>query len=118
MANDGLGMGMSIPTLFRVIVERVDPHRSGLVGGMANSTLQISAAIGVALLGGLFFTVLGGRTDPASIAHAFAATLLGVAGCHLLGAALGAGLGQPRQRRETAGLPVRTCPTLRQAAAE
>jgi MFS family permease len=29
----GLGMGSSVPTLFRVIVERVDPKRAGLVGG-------------------------------------------------------------------------------------
>ena len=95
----GLGMGSSVPTLFRVIVERVDPKRAGLVGGISNSTLQVSAALGVALLGGLFFAVVGGRTDPGSIAHAFSVTLFGIAGCHLLGAALGAGLGQPRRRR-------------------
>jgi MFS family permease len=97
----GLGMGISIPTLFRVIVERVDPRHAGLVGGMANSMLQVSAAMGVALLGGLFFVVRGSRTDPASIAHAFSVTMLAVAGCHLLGAALGAGLGQRRRAAAT-----------------
>jgi len=106
----GLGMGSSVPTLFRVIVERVDPKRAGLVGGMSNSTLQVSAALGVALLGGLFFAVLGGRTDPGSIAHAFSVTLFGIAGCHLLGAALGAGLGQPRRRRQPAEVLARSCP--------
>jgi EmrB/QacA subfamily drug resistance transporter len=94
----GLGMGMSVPTLFRVIVERVDPRRAGLVGGLTNSTLQVSAALGVALLGGLFFYTLGGRTDSAAVAHAFTVTMLGVALCHLAGASLGAGLGQPRRR--------------------
>jgi MFS family permease len=92
----GLGMGMSIPTMVRVIVERVEPHRAGLVGGMVNSTLQVSAAIGVAVLGGLFYTALGTRTDPAAVIHAFAITLVAIAACHLTGAFLGAGLGQRR----------------------
>ena len=92
----GLGMGMSIPTMVRVIVERVEPHRAGLVGGMVNSTLQVSAAIFVAVLGGLFYTALGTRTDPAAVAHAFSITLLAIAACHLVGAVLGAGLGQRR----------------------
>ena len=97
LAMIGLGMGMSIPTLFRVIVERVDPRHAGLVGGLVNSTLQVSAAMGVALLGGLYFTELGKRSDAGSIARAFSITLLGVASCHLVGAALGAGLGQKRK---------------------
>jgi EmrB/QacA subfamily drug resistance transporter len=93
----GMGMGMSIPTMVRVIVERVEPHRAGLVGGMVNSTLQVSAAIAVAVLGGLFYTSLGTRTDPAAVTHAFALTLLAVAACHVTGAVLGAGLGQRRR---------------------
>lgn len=90
----GLGMGLSIPTMVRVVVERVEPHRAGLVGGMVNSTLQVSAALGVALLGGLFYAVLGTRTDPAAVTHAFSMTLLSIAGCHVVGAFMAAGLGQ------------------------
>ncbi|PKU25223.1 MFS transporter [Telmatospirillum siberiense] len=90
----GLGMGFSIPTMMRVVVERVEPRRAGLVGGMVNSTLQVSAAAGVAVLGGLFYTVLGDRTDPAQVTHAFCVTLLAIAGCHILGAVLAAGLGR------------------------
>jgi EmrB/QacA subfamily drug resistance transporter len=94
----GLGMGLSIPTMVRVVVERVDPHRAGLVGGMVNSTLQVSAAIGVAVLGGLFYALLGQRTDPPAFAHAFAITMLAIAACHGIGALLAAGLGQRRPR--------------------
>ncbi|HEY2131888.1 MAG TPA: MFS transporter [Acetobacteraceae bacterium] len=93
----GLGMGMSIPTMVRVIVERVESHRAGLVGGMVNSTLQVSAAVGVAVLGGLFFTALGTRSDPASVTGAFSVTLLAIAACHAGGALLAAGLGQRRR---------------------
>ena len=96
LALIGFGMGLSIPTMMRVVVERVAANRAGLVGGMVNSTLQISAAIGVAVLGGLFYAVLGGRSDPAAVAHAFALTLLSVAACHAMGALLAAGLGQRR----------------------
>jgi MFS family permease len=102
LALIGLGMGMSLPTMVRVIVERVEPHRAGLVGGLVNSTLQVSSAVSVAVLGGLFFTVLGGRTDPAAVTVAFSITLLAIAVCHVGGAFLAAGLGQRRE----AGLPV------------
>ena len=110
LATIGLGMGMSVPTLFRVIVDRVDPKRAGLVGGLTNSMLQVSAAIGVALLGGLFFAVRGEGADPGSIAHAFSVTLLGVAAAHLIGATLAAGLGQPRKRSLAAPAPAQSCP--------
>ena len=116
LAVIGFGMGMSIPTLFRVIVERVDPRHAGLVGGLVNSTPQVSAAMGVALLGGLYFTELGNRSDAGSIARAFSITLLGVASCHLIGAALGAGLGQKRKAPAAKACPTR--PALKAAPAE
>ncbi|WP_158813624.1 hypothetical protein [Methylocapsa sp. S129] len=63
---------------------------------MVNSTLQVSAAIGVAVLGGLFYAVLGQRNDPQAFAQAFAVTMLLIAVCHIVGALLAAGLGQRR----------------------
>ena len=98
----GLGMGSSIPTMMRVVVERVDPRRAGLVGGLVNSMLQVSAAIAVATLGGLFYAVLGQRTDAQSIAHAFALTLVGVGTCHIFGGLLAWGLGQRRPAAKAA----------------
>jgi MFS family permease len=92
----GLGMGVSLPTMLRVVVERVAAHRAGLVAGIVNSTLQVSAAIAVAILGGLFYGVMGSHADPTAIAPAFAVTLLSVAACHSVGALLAAGLGQRR----------------------
>jgi MFS family permease len=95
-------MGCAIPTVVRAVSERVEPHRAGLVGGVVNSTLQVSAAIGVAVLGGLFFAVLGERSSPAAIAHAFAVTLVGVAVAHMIGAFLAAGIVARRTRRAAA----------------
>src|SRR6202000_984642 len=81
----GLGMGLSMPTMMRVIVERVAPHRAGLVGGLINTALQVSGALSVAVLGGLFFTLVGANPD--AIPHAFAIAMLAIAVCHLGGAA-------------------------------
>jgi EmrB/QacA subfamily drug resistance transporter len=101
----GLAMGLSIPSMMRVIVERVAPQHAGLVGGMFNSTLQVSAAVSIAVVGGLFYAALGGRSDPATITHAFSVTLLAIAACHAGGALLALGLGQ----RRPAPLPA-NCP--------
>lgn len=98
LALIGFGMGMTMPTMMRVIVERVGPRHAGLVGGVVNSTLQVSAAISVAVLGGLFYTLLGTRSDPNAIGTAFAFTLLAIAACHCCGALLAAGLGQRRSK--------------------
>jgi MFS family permease len=104
----GLGMGVSIPTMMRAIVERVEPRHAGLVGGIVNSTLQVSAAVGIAVLGGLFYTVIGAHAVPATVTRAFSVTLVGIAICHVGGALLAAGLGQRRKPRGAAdGLKTR-----------
>jgi EmrB/QacA subfamily drug resistance transporter len=110
----GLGMGLSIPTMMRVVVERVAPQHAGLVGGMFNSTLQVSAAVGIAVLGGLFYAALGSSSDPAAVTHAFSITLLAIAACHVGGALLAIGLGQRRAAPlPIASSPAATCPNLR-----
>lgn len=53
----GLGQGIAIPALVRLNVDQVDPRFSGLAAGLVSATLQISAAVFVALIGGLFFTL-------------------------------------------------------------
>lgn len=114
LALIGCGMGLSIPTMVRVIVERVAPERAGLVGGLVNSAMQVSAALSVAMLGGLFYTVLGTRSDPAAITRSFAVALCGVAAWHIGGALLAAGLGQRRaQSAAREPLPCATCPNPR-----
>ena len=94
----GLGMGVSMPTMMRAIVERMEPRHAGLVGGIVNSTLQVSAAVGIAVLGGLFYTVIGAHAIPATVTRAFSVTLVGIAICHVGGALLAAGLGQRKPR--------------------
>ncbi|UFH57815.1 MFS transporter [Spirosoma sp. KNUC1025] len=51
----GLGQGIALPALVGLSVDQVDARYSGLAAGLVSATLQISAAVFVALIGGLFF---------------------------------------------------------------
>ncbi|GAB7537605.1 MFS transporter [Burkholderia sp. 3C] len=84
----GFGQGLALPTLMRMVTGRVAPAMSGMIAGIASSTLQVSTALSVAVIGGIFYTVLGSRHDPASIAHAFVVAALCIAACLAVGATL------------------------------
>lgn len=88
----GLGQGLALPTLMRMVTGRVAPAFSGMIAGIASSTLQVSAALSVAVIGGIFYTVLGTRTDPGAITQAFIVAILCIAACLAAGAALSVSL--------------------------
>lgn len=88
----GFGQGLALPTLMRMVTGRVAPALSGMIAGIASSTLQVSTSLSVAIIGGIFYTVLGTRQDPAAIAHAFVVALLSMALFLAVGAALGISL--------------------------
>jgi MFS family permease len=75
----GFGQGWALPTLVRSVINRAPATDSGMIAGITNSALQISAALGVAVMGGIFFTVAGASPDAAAMAKAFAAAMLCVA---------------------------------------
>ena len=47
-----------------------------MIAGITNSALQISAALGVAVMGGIFFTVAGPSPDAVSMAKGLATAML------------------------------------------
>lgn len=94
----GFGQGLALPTLMRMVTGRVAPAFSGMIAGIASSTLQVSTALSVAVIGGIFYTVTGGRSDPAAITQAFIVAILCIAFC----LAAGAGLGMTLARRPAA----------------
>ncbi|NIL16695.1 MFS transporter [Pseudomonas sp. AN3A02] len=85
----GLGQGLTMPTLMRMVTGRVAPAYSGMIAGIVSSTLQVSTALSVAVIGGVFYTILGPRTDPAAITQAFIAATLCIVFCLVTGAGLG-----------------------------
>jgi hypothetical protein len=88
----GFGQGLALPTLMRMVTGRVAPALSGMIAGIASSTLQVSTSLSVAIIGGIFYTTLGTRQDPAAIAHAFIVALLSISLFLAVGAALGISL--------------------------
>ncbi|MGU7839974.1 MFS transporter [Burkholderia sp. AW33-5] len=90
----GFGQGLALPTLMRMVTGRVAPALSGMIAGIASSTLQVSTSLSVAIIGGIFYTVLGSHQDPAAIAHAFIVAILGIAFFLSIGAGLGISLGR------------------------
>lgn len=75
----GFGQGWAVPTLVRAVIDRAPPGGSGMVAGIVNSALQISAALGVAVIGSVFFSLAGAKPTPAALAHAFSWAMLCVA---------------------------------------
>ncbi len=95
----GAGQGIALPNLVKTVVQRVDPARSGLASGLINSMLQIGGALATALIGGLFFSILGPSTDVGSIGHAYSVAAVAIALCLLFAGWLSAGLPSNKEVR-------------------
>ena len=81
----GLGFGTVMPSVIKAVIGGIDQRHAGLASGIIISTFQIGAALGVAIIGGVFYSALGTRQDPAAYAHAFTVAL----GCNVALLALG-----------------------------
>jgi EmrB/QacA subfamily drug resistance transporter len=88
----GLGQGTAMPAMLRAVIDRVDPRWSGLASGLVNATLQIGAALSVAIIGGLFFSRLGANVSLESIGDAFSLSLCCIAAALVCGAVAISGL--------------------------
>jgi predicted MFS family arabinose efflux permease len=96
----GLGFGILTPSVIKAVISGVDQRHAGLASGIVISTFQIGAALGVAIVGGVFFSVLGARQDLAAYAQAFGVAL----GCNVALLAVGGvlSLWLPGEKRTTA----------------
>jgi EmrB/QacA subfamily drug resistance transporter len=81
----GLGFGTVMPSVIKAVIGSIDPRHAGLASGMMISTFQIGAALGVAIIGGVFYSLLGVHPDADDYAHAFTIAL----GCNVALLALG-----------------------------
>lgn len=82
----GAGQGIALPNLVQTVVRGIDKTRSGLAAGLVNSMFQISGALAAALIGGLFFSVLGSASDVRSIGQAYGIAIVAIAVCLLIAA--------------------------------
>lgn len=83
----GLGMGMLSGPLSQITLSEVDVGHAGGASGMMKSTQELGGAIGVALIGGLFYS-LRDRPGAATTEHAFMVTAVLIAGLILTVGAL------------------------------
>jgi MFS family permease len=61
----GMGNGIAVPALIGSVLMGVEPKRAGAGAGVLTTSQQFASAAGIAVLGGVFFQVLGSRTGPA-----------------------------------------------------
>lgn len=89
----GAGQGIALPALVRLNVDHVETRWAGLASGLVTATLQISAAVSVAMIGGLFISIAPDGASARDVRLGFAVASLAV-GAAL---ALAAGLSWKRQ---------------------
>ncbi|MEY9933373.1 EmrB/QacA subfamily drug resistance transporter [Catenulispora sp. GP43] len=75
LVGDGAGMGLAIGPLAAGAMGRVAPHHTGAASGVVSTVMQVGGAVGVAVIGIVFYSALGSSTTPAAYAHAFTAGL-------------------------------------------
>jgi EmrB/QacA subfamily drug resistance transporter len=61
LAVAGLGMGLTVAPLFDIVLASVSDEETGSASGLLNALQQLATAIGVAVLGSLFFASLAGH---------------------------------------------------------
>jgi len=92
----GFGQGWALPTLVRTVINQSPPGGAGMSAGVVNSALQISAALGVAVIGGIFYQQAGSTPSPESLSHAFIVAMLCIVGCMTISALLSILASTPR----------------------
>jgi sugar phosphate permease len=75
MVPVGLGLGMAIPTLINVVLRAVPSSDAGAASGMLSTAQQIGNALGVAIVGTIFFAHLGSGSGAGAYADAFSVAL-------------------------------------------
>ncbi len=79
LAVAGVGFGIVMPSVIKAVIGGVAQRHAGLASGIVISTFQIGAALGVAVIGGVFYSALGAGGTIDAYARAFTIAL----GCNV-----------------------------------
>ena len=66
LAAAGLGLGGVIAPLADIVLARVPSQHAGSASGVFNTGLQLGSSIGIAVIGVIFFAMLGNQSGPAA----------------------------------------------------
>jgi EmrB/QacA subfamily drug resistance transporter len=80
----GMGLGLLVVPLVNVVISAVSPSEAGNASGIFNTAQQLGGALGIAVIGTLFF----GRSSSPGLTGAFTFAVPVVAGCFVLCALL------------------------------
>jgi EmrB/QacA subfamily drug resistance transporter len=75
----GTGQGFVMPTLMTLILGGIPRSDAGSASGVLSTVQQVALSLGIAVIGGVFFGVLGPQPSPA----AFPAALAAAMGCNV-----------------------------------
>lgn len=59
----GIGMGLGLGPIFGTVLTGVDDHQVGSASGVLNAVQQFSGAVGIAVIGTIFFNLIGSGAD-------------------------------------------------------
>jgi MFS family permease len=107
MVPFGGGMGTAIPPLINLVLRAVPPADAGAASGTLVTAQQLGNALGVAIVGTVFFTELGSATGAAAHGNAFSVAMAVQAAFALTAAALVSRARQTAEERARGGVPTR-----------
>ncbi|RJL33159.1 MFS transporter [Bailinhaonella thermotolerans] len=84
----GAGLGLTAPSLINVVLAGVPGRHAGTAGGVLTTVTQLGNALGVAVLGSVFFARLDDAPAPPPYGDALAAILPWQIACYVAAAAL------------------------------
>lgn len=93
----GIGYGIVMPGILKAVIGDIDERHAGLAAGMAMTALQIGAALGIAIVGGFFYSSLSAGTGAQAYARAFSNAMTLNVALLLVGCALSLCLPGARQ---------------------
>ncbi len=105
MVPVGGGLGLAVPPLINLVLRAVPPSDAGAASGMLVTSQQIGNALGVAIVGTIFFGELGSATGAAAHGDAFSVALGVQAAFALTAAALVSRARRTGDERAPAAMP-------------
>ena len=67
----GIGAGMVLPSLLNMALRSIPVHHAGAASGVYSTFQQTASALGICIIGGIFFFFTGGHSEPALMHKAF-----------------------------------------------
>jgi len=77
---DGIGMGLLTAPLIATVLANMSARHAGAASGVLSTAQQIGNAVGVAMIGVVFYGALGSQPGPEDFAHAFRAAIAVIIG--------------------------------------